>query len=321
MKFLTTILFLYVIDFANAQVPSSPIILRRPEPIIFSSFQTNGSSTTSVIYNIKILSDGTTPVTECGFYYGYNTAYINPLLDPNSQKVILRNNNNNGALISGITTASFLIAPYYFISYATNKSGTNFGTPTFLAPNWPTVTFGGKTWAAANLGSSSIANSATDANSYGWYYQWGRGSDGHQLSSSTVTSTSSSSDIPANSLFINGTNDWRNPSNGSLWDGINGINNPCPPLYRVATEGDWSSNYGNLTSSTAGYNSTLKLTSAGYRNPNGSLGEVGTRVFYFTSTPFSTSNAYRVDNLTSYYFASYSGTKRSFGTPIRCILN
>ena len=320
MKFFSTILLLFFFEFVHAQVPGTPTILRRPGPIFTSSFQTNGSSTTSVIYNIKILSDGTTPVTECGFYYGYNIAYSG-ILDPSVVKVIVSNNNNNGASITGITTASFLIAPYYFIPYATNRSGTYFETRTILAPNWPTVTFGGRTWAAANLGSSSIASSATDANSYGWYYQWGRGSDGHQLSSSTVTSTSSSSDVPGNSFFINGANDWRNPSNGSLWDGINGINNPCPPLYRVATEGDWSSNYGNLTTSTAGYNSTLKLTSAGYRNPNGSFGEVGTRVFYFTSTPFSTSNAYRVDNLTSYYFASYSGTKRSFGTPIRCILN
>lgn len=321
MKNSLVFILILITTLSEAQVPGTPMILRDVRPIFTSSIELNGSSTTSVIYNIKITDNGTTPVSECGFYYSYNTAYIDPLLDQSVQKAIVGYNNNSNLPITGNISHTFLIAPYYFIAYVKNTSGTYFGTKTILAPNWPTVTFGGRTWAAANLGSSSVASSITDANSYGWYYQWGRGSDGHQLSSSTLTTTTSSSVQPDNSFFINNANNWLNTNNNVLWNGINGVNNPCPPLYRVATEGDWSSNYDNLASSTAGYNSTLKLTSAGYRNPNGSLGEVGTRAFYFTSTPFSTYNAYRVDNLTSYYFASYNGTRRSSGTPIRCILN
>jgi hypothetical protein len=38
----------------------------------------------------------------------------------------------------------------------------------------------GKTWMDRNLGASQVANSSTDAASYGDLYQWGRRADGHQ---------------------------------------------------------------------------------------------------------------------------------------------
>ncbi|MGA1583494.1 MAG: hypothetical protein ACO4CH_09580, partial [Saprospiraceae bacterium] len=38
----------------------------------------------------------------------------------------------------------------------------------------------GKTWMDRNLGASQVADSSSDANSYGDWYQWGRFADGHQ---------------------------------------------------------------------------------------------------------------------------------------------
>ncbi len=32
--------------------------------------------------------------------------------------------------------------------------------------------------------------------------------------------------------------DWRSPQNDNLWQGVNGINNPCPSGYRLPTEAE-----------------------------------------------------------------------------------
>jgi len=98
----------------------------------------------------------------------------------------------------------------------------------------------GKIWMDRNLGANEVATSITDAAAYGDLYQWGRAADGHQLRTSTTTSTLSTSDTPGNALFIisgggGGAQDWRTPANDNLWQGVNGINNPCPAGYRLPT--------------------------------------------------------------------------------------
>ena len=61
--------------------------------------------------------------------------------------------------------------------------------------------------------------------------------------------------------------DWRSPQNDNLWQGVNGINNPCPSGYRIPTEAEldaerlsWSSD-----NSAGAIASALKLPMAGYR--------------------------------------------------------
>jgi len=71
------------------------------------------------------------------------------------------------------------------------------------ASNFSTVTSKtGRIWMDRNLGATQVATSPTDAKSYGYYYQWGRGNDGHQLPNSGTTYIKSQSDQPGNSLFI-----------------------------------------------------------------------------------------------------------------------
>jgi hypothetical protein len=97
----------------------------------------------------------------------------------------------------------------------------------------------GKTWMDRNLGASQVATSSTDAASYGDLYQWGRRADGHQCRTSPTTATLSSVDQPAHGNFIlapNAPNDWRSPQNNNLWQGVTGVNNPCPSGYRVPTQ-------------------------------------------------------------------------------------
>ena len=160
----------------------------------------------------------------------------------------------------------------------------------------------GAIWIDRNLGAAQVATSSTDANSYGDLYQWGRRSDGHQCRTSPATATLSSVDQPANGDFIIAPNspfDWRSPQNTNLWQGVNGVNNPCPSGYRLPTETEinaerlsWSQNNG------AGpFGSPLRLPVAGYRlGSNGSFDYVGTAGHYWSSTGsrylwFNSSNA------------------------------
>ena len=92
-----------------------------------------------------------------------------------------------------------------------------------------------------NLGATQAATSSTDVDAYGDLYQWGRRSDGHQCRTSATTSTLSSTDQPAHGNFIiapSSPYDWRSPQNANLWQGVNGINNPCPSGYRLPTEAE-----------------------------------------------------------------------------------
>jgi hypothetical protein len=99
----------------------------------------------------------------------------------------------------------------------------------------------GKTWMDRNLGASQVATFPLDTSAYGDLYQWGRGSDGHQCRNSPTTSTLSSTDQPGHGSFIFSPSDWRSPQNGNLWQGLSGINNPCPSGYRLPTEAELNS--------------------------------------------------------------------------------
>jgi uncharacterized protein (TIGR02145 family) len=214
---------------------------------------------------------------------------------------------------------------YTFTVTATNAKGTslpssasNSVTPLPEVTN-PTT---GKIWMDRNLGASQVATSSTDAASYGDLYQWGRAADGHQIRTSGTTSTLSGTDTPGNTNFIlapNSPYDWRSPQNTNLWQGVNGVNNPCPTGFRIPTEAEldaerasWSSQ--NLAGA---YVSPLKLPAAGYRsNRSGSLNDVGIGGDYWSSTvggtdsrhlDFNSSNA----NMFSYY--------RACGFSVRCI--
>ena len=170
-----------------------------------------------------------------------------------------------------------------------------------------------------NLGATQAAGSSTVVDAYGDLYQWGRFSDGHQCRTSATNPTLSSTDQPAHGDFIIGVSDWRSPQNDNLWQGVNGINNPCPSGYRIPTEAEleaerlsWSA-----TTSVGAFASPLKLPMAGNRNrSNGSLANVGTLGHYWSSTvsganarylSFSSSNAAMLD----YY--------RAYGFSVRCL--
>lgn len=182
----------------------------------------------------------------------------------------------------------------------------------------------GKIWMDRNLGATQVANSSTDANSYGHLYQWGRGTDGHESRTSSTTSTLSSSNTPGHSNFIlapDSPNDWRSPQNGNLWQGVTGINNPCPIGYRLPTLAEWDAERlsWSTNNSAGAFASPLKLPVAGLRYASdGSLDWVGSVGLYWSSTVTE-------DWITSRFLlfssenARMSANLRAYGYSVRCI--
>ncbi|GHB29439.1 BspA family leucine-rich repeat surface protein [Mongoliitalea lutea] len=142
------------------------------------------------------------------------------------------------------------------------------GVPTEVVEVTNPVT--GRTWMDRNLGASRVATSSTDQLAFGDLYQWGRGADGHQCRNSGTTTVLSSTDQPGHGDFILKTTspwDWRSPQNDELWQGVNGINNPCPNGYRLPTSQELEAEYRSWTidNSQGAFESNLKLPMAGSR--------------------------------------------------------
>ncbi|MCK9438577.1 MAG: InlB B-repeat-containing protein [Patescibacteria group bacterium] len=179
----------------------------------------------------------------------------------------------------------------------------------------------GKCWLDRNLGASAVG-------SVGWMYQWGRLKDGHQLYNSNTTTILSSSTNPGNSNFIINTShprNWLNYRDNTLWQGVHGGNNPCPPDFRVPTIFEWQNfvSAENISNNSNAYNSSLKLPSYKERYSSGSYRITSfDEANYWSSSPVSSYPDY------SYYLRitheevyTTGYTFRATGFTVRCIRN
>jgi hypothetical protein len=159
--------------------------------------------------------------------------------DPDSYSLVYTTNiYQRQATISGFTPGT----TYSFVIRAYSNSGANPGplsspVSVVISGNTPstagTVISAGQTWMDRNLGATRVATSMTDEDAYGDLYQWGRYRDGHEKRNSGTTTTLSGSNSPGHGNFIlapSSPRDWLSPQNGGLWQGVSGVNNPCPPV-------------------------------------------------------------------------------------------
>jgi len=222
--------------------------------------------------------------------------------------------------------------------------------------NGTAVTYGtitstqtGRKWLDRNLGAARSAQSIDDYQAYGDLFQWGRDADGHQvmarsgpkdgdalgvngITSTTAPYATSTTDNPGTNKFIvvktlNSPLDWRSPQdpNTRLWQGVDGVNNPCPAGWRMPTKAEWIAE--GFTDGADAFNK-LGLTYNGQRSNRDGAVSLGVNGFYWSSTgqestitPGTYVSIYLVFNATKVFDISTATTNRAYGHACRCIKN
>lgn len=264
---------------------------------------------------------------------GASTYYLDVNTNDDFTGTWIHNNldvgNNTTYAVSGLTCGT----SYSYRLRASNSYGTTVNTNVITletsecAGGVGTVEnpVTGKTWIDRNLGASQVAISSTDADAFGDLYQWGRAADGHEKRNSEITSTLSSSDTPGHGDFIvNDLSpfDWRVPQNDDLWQGVNGINNPCPSGYRLPTEAEWESERTSWSSNNAAgaFGSPLKLPVAGQRKfSDATFSGVGISGSYWSSTLSNEAGGIYSRFLSFKNSAYVISSHRATGDSVRCI--
>lgn len=223
-------------------------------------------------------------------------------------------------LLAGVAAQSFGLystasASFYVIPVSREAVSTSCTGP-------GEVESAGQCWMDRNLGASQVATSSTDELAYGDLYQWGRLGNGHQNRTSATTDVLSENDVPGHNDFIVSTVghlDWREPQNDNLWQGLGGVNNPCPQGFRLPTESELQTEVASWASQDAAgaFGSPLKLVLSGYRHYNdGLLTNVTTYGYLWTSNVSG-------DSVRRLYFNSSEAVfgigARGAGFPVRCI--
>lgn len=230
-----------------------------------------------------------------------------------------------------------------------NLCDINLVAPSVYSPNT------GQIWMDRNLGANQVATAPDDAAAYGDLYQWGRAADGHEkifrVSGDDPTSNTYPDEFNGdgvanfeplsanawNGLFVlkdassvgsGGIDSWIDPTAtdgagntvSDLWQGVDGVNNPCPTGYRLPTQVEINEERVNSFTSNdlaGAFGSPLKLTAPGARRrDSGNVSNDGSFGAYWTSGVSGDKGGNLFLNSTS---AGTSYTFRSLGYAIRCI--
>jgi uncharacterized protein (TIGR02145 family) len=205
---------------------------------------------------------------------------------------------------------------------------------TFKGQDYKVITspITGKKWLDRNLGANQACTSSTDKACYGDYYQWGRLADGHEKTSSSL-STSMVKDVSdIGKKFIVKFKDWTTSDTiGDVrkvqWSKIDGTG-VCPVGFRVPTQTE-------LRAETIGYSSADNISIGAVKVTNAEtafqnflkLPVAGVREAFDGSIKNSVGFLWTiaVNNSNSQFIGYGSGnaksdvTERAMGLSIRCI--
>ena len=112
--------------------------------------------------------------------------------------------------------------------------------------------------------------------------------------------------------------DWRSPQNNTLWQGVNGTNNPCPAGFRLPTAAEWIAEQASWSpqNQSGAFTSPLKLPMAVYRIfHDGACDAVGAGGFYWSNTVSGLEARFMRFNSSLVVATGY----RSYGFCVRCI--
>ncbi len=179
----------------------------------------------------------------------------------------------------------------------------------------------GYCWKDRNLGASALVTNPMDEHADGDLYQWGRSGDGHQNRYSDTIDEVSNYDVPGHSKFIAPSTlpaDWRGIRNDNLWQGLGGVNNPCPQGFRVPTLAELEDEVATWTSENAAgaFASPLRLPPAGSRAMSGTVINAGTTGAYWSSTVTQDHSMFLEFGNT---YAQTNSIGRVNGMSVRCI--
>lgn len=195
----------------------------------------------------------------------------------------------------------------------------------------------GNIWIQQNLGSTAVATSATDTESFGDLFQWGRWDDGHQLRDSEVSTTAANPNNPTglgggdNKFYLSDPEWWDSELATDTWEAKTPQNvtvdngcDPCKALgqgWRLPTEAEWEAviEAENMTNIATAFQSNLKLPVAGARSFSG-INYAGVRGYYWSKTISSANTSFAKYLYYSNFIVNpNAGGLREQGASIRCL--
>jgi uncharacterized protein (TIGR02145 family) len=315
----------------NGDCPGSTVTLSVSTSVNITTSAVSEITSNAATTGGNISNDGGNPVSQRGVCWSTSP-------NPTTTDNVTNNGNGLGSFtsnLSGLTANT----TYYIRSYAVNSAGIFYGNELSFVSNigssqYPPGTIHcndiptevveiinpitGKIWMDRNLGVTELNENSNNANALGDLYQWGRFADGHQCRISNTTENLSSLLQPGHDDFILSPNppfDWLSPQNENLWQGRDGINNPCPIGYRLPTEQEFREELASWVSDIG--NCFIDIRQCGRRN--NANGFINNQLGAYWTSDIDGLNARRMGFFIEEDKFIFTSAERARGSSVRCI--